>query len=152
NAGWNGSIPVGGTASFGFVASGPGTANPSNCTVNGGSCGGGPPPPPPPTGGPDTTPPSVPTGLALHGPSSSTSRRSWNASTDNRGVTGYEVRRDGSTILTSTTTSFTDTGLAANTTHTYAVRARDAAGNRSAFSGTVSGTTTNGGTIGGMNA
>src|SRR5205814_7766488 len=45
NAGWNGSIPSGGTASFGFVATGSGT--PGNCTVNGGACGGG-------GGGPDT--------------------------------------------------------------------------------------------------
>jgi Cellulose binding domain len=146
NANWNGSIAVGGTASFGFVAVGSGTATPSNCTVNNASCGGGPPPPP------DTTPPSVPGGLRVTGTTSSTISLAWNASTDNVGVTGYEVRRDGSTILTASGTSFTDVGLGANTTHSYVVRALDAAGNRSAFSGSVSGTTTSGGGPGGMNA
>jgi Cellulose binding domain len=137
NAGWNGTIPVGGTASFGFIGTGTGT--PTNCTVNGGSCGGGPPP------GPDTQPPSVPTGLQVTGTTSSTISLAWNASTDNVGVTGYEIRRDGSTIFSSSSTSFTDTGLGASTTHTYQVRALDAVPNRSAFSGSVSGTTTGGG-------
>jgi hypothetical protein len=147
NAGWNGAIAAGGTASFGFDVVGPnGTATPSNCTVNGGSCGGGP---------PDTTAPSVPGGLRVTGTTSSTISLAWNASTDNVGVTGYEVRRDGSTILTSSSTSFTDVGLAASSSHSYVVRAFDAAGNRSAFSGSVSGTTTAGGGGGGpagMNA
>ncbi len=147
NAGWNGTIAAGGTASFGFDAVGNGTAVPSNCTINGASCGGGPPPPP------DTTPPSVPGGLRVTGSASSTISLAWNASTDNVGVTGYEVRRDGSTILTASSTSFTDVGLAANTTHSYVVRAVDGAGNRSAFSASVSGTTTaGGGGTAGMNA
>ncbi len=144
NAGWNGTIAVGGTASFGFIATG--SATPTNCTVNGGSCGGGPAP------GPDTTPPSVPTGLRVTGTTSSSISLAWNASTDNVGVTGYEIRRDGSAIFSSSSTSFTDVGLGANTTHSYQVRALDAVPNRSAFSGSVSGTTTNGGGPAGMNA
>jgi chitodextrinase len=102
--------------------------------------------------GGDTTAPSVPANLRVTGASSSSISLAWNASTDNVGVSGYEVRRDGGTIFTSSTTSFTDTGLSANTTHSYVVRAFDAAGNRSAFSGSVSGTTTSGGGTAGMNA
>jgi hypothetical protein len=136
NVGWNGAVPVGGTASFGFVAGGSGTATPSNCVVNNASCGGGP---------PDTQAPTVPGGLRVTGSTGSSISLAWNASTDNVGVTGYEVQRDGATIITSSSTTVTDFGLAANSTHTYRVRALDAANNRSAFSGTVSGTTTNGG-------
>jgi hypothetical protein len=145
NANWNGSIPAGGTASFGFIATGSGT--PSNCTVNGGSCGGG-------GGGPDTQPPTTPTGLQVTSSDSSSISLSWTASTDNVGVAGYEVRRDGSQIFTTGATSFTDVGLGATTTHSYQVRALDAANNRSGFSGSVSGTTTSGGGGGpaGMNA
>ena len=143
NANWNGSVPAGGTASFGFVAAGNGTATPSNCTVNNASCGGGP---------PDTQAPTVPGGLRVTGVTGNSISLAWNASTDNVGVAGYEVQRDGSTIITSSTTSVTDFGLAANSTHTYQVRALDAANNRSAFSGSVSGTTTNGGGNAGMAA
>jgi cellulose 1,4-beta-cellobiosidase len=54
---------------------------------------------------------------------------SWTASTDNVGVTGYIVRRNGAQIATPAATSFADTGLSAATTYTYTVAARDAAGN-----------------------
>ena len=61
---------------------------------------------------------------------------SWNASTDNVGVTGYRVYRstNGSTYSlagTSTTTGFADLGLTAGTTYWYRVTAVDAAGNES---------------------
>jgi len=90
---------------------------------------------------PDTTPPSVPTGL--QGSAASTTRidLTWNASTDNVGVTGYEVRRDGALIATVPGTGYSDTGLGANTSYSYTVTARDAAGNTSAESGAVSVTT-----------
>ncbi len=82
----------------------------------------------------DTTPPSVPGGLTATAVSSSKVSLSWSASTDNVGVTGYIVRRDGAPVATPTTTSFADTGLSGSTTYTYAVAARDAAGNVSSFS------------------
>jgi fibronectin type 3 domain-containing protein len=66
----------------------------------------------------------------------------WANSTDNVGVTGYQVYRDGSFVGTVTTSWFIDSDLAASTTHTYQVRAVDAAGNRSAASITLSATTT----------
>ena len=98
----------------------------------------------------DTTPPSVPTGLAAGALSSSSIGLSWNASTDNTGgtgVAGYDVYRNGSLVASPTTTSYTSSGLAANTSYSFTVRARDNASpaNASAQSGAVSATTLNGG-------
>jgi hypothetical protein len=61
----------------------------------------------------------------------------WSASTDNVAVTGYEVFRGGTLVATVPTTHFLDSGLAANTSYTYQVRAVDAAGNRSAASSSL---------------
>ncbi|WP_283135245.1 glycosyl hydrolase family 18 protein [Rhizohabitans arisaemae] len=89
------------------------------------------------TGG-DPIAPSVPQNLRSGAPStSSTISLAWNASTDNVGVTGYEVSRGGSPLPTVTGTTFTDSGLNADTPYTYTVRARDAAGNWSAVSTSV---------------
>ena len=89
---------------------------------------------------PDTTAPSAPQGLAATATSSSAIDLSWSASTDDVGVNGYEVFRDGSAAAIGTTkgTTFTDTGLAADSTHSYAVLAVDAAGNRSPLSNIAS--------------
>jgi chitodextrinase len=95
------------------------------------------------TGGtymPDTTAPSVPTGLNVTGTTGSTISLAWTASTDNVGVTGYNIYRDGSKVGSSTATSFTDTGLVQGATHSYQVTAFDAAGNESAKSTAVNGT------------
>jgi chitodextrinase len=92
-------------------------------------------------GPPDTTPPSVPNGLAGTATSGTSVALTWNASTDNVGVASYTVFRNGSAIGTPTTTSFTDTGVSPSTTYSYAVSARDAAGNTSAWSVPVSVTT-----------
>jgi chitodextrinase len=89
----------------------------------------------------DTTPPSVPTGLTATAVSSSQINLSWQPSTDNVGVTGYNVYRGGSKIGTSTTTSYSDGGLTASTSYTYTVAAYDAAGNTSAQSAGASATT-----------
>ncbi|MGR6922250.1 glycosyl hydrolase family 18 protein [[Actinomadura] parvosata] len=99
-------------------------------------------------GGTDTTPPSVPGNLRSTGVSNSSVSLTWDAATDNVGVTGYEIYRGGTLVTTVTGTTHTDTGLTANTAYTYTVRARDAAGNRSASSTAVTATTT-GGTGGG---
>ncbi|GAB2978694.1 cellulase family glycosylhydrolase [Saccharothrix stipae] len=101
-------------------------------------------------GGPtDTTPPSTPGTPSASGVTSSSATLSWTASTDNVGVSGYDVVRVSGTAETaagsSTTTSTTITGLSAGTTYTFAVYARDAAGNRSTRSGTVNVTTQTGG-------
>ncbi|MET9629291.1 discoidin domain-containing protein [Lentzea sp. NPDC006480] len=89
----------------------------------------------------DTTPPSTPTGLASTGTTSSSVGLQWTASTDNVGVTGYEVLRDGNVVGTPAGTTFTDSNLASGTTFTYTVRARDLAGNVSGASNSVQATT-----------
>jgi fibronectin type 3 domain-containing protein len=96
------------------------------------------------TQGADLTPPSTPTGLTATGASASVIDLSWMASTDNFGVVGYKVFRDGGAteIATVTTgTSFSDGGLAVGSTHSYTVAAFDAANNQSAKSTSASATT-----------
>ncbi len=95
------------------------------------------------TQGNDTLPPTVPTALTATGSSTTSIDLNWTASTDNFGVTGYKVFRDGGAteIATVSTTSFSDTGLAVNSTHSYHVVAFDAAGNNSPNSNTASATT-----------
>ncbi|BCJ76792.1 hypothetical protein CS0771_63360 [Catellatospora sp. IY07-71] len=88
----------------------------------------------------DCTAPSAPT-LSTTGKSDTTVSLSWTASTDNVAVTGYEVFRGSTLVGSPTGTSFTDTGLTASTAYSYTVKARDAAGNRSAASNAVSVTT-----------
>ncbi|MEV4174088.1 PQQ-dependent sugar dehydrogenase [Nonomuraea sp. NPDC049709] len=114
---------------------------------------------PPATTGGDTTPPTAPAGLAASGTTATSTTLTWTASTDDVGVTGYDVLRAPGTsggafaqVGTSATTSYTDTGLSAGTAYRYQARARDAAGNLSPVSGTVTVTTTGGGTTGGCTA
>ena len=96
----------------------------------------------------DTTPPSTPGAPVAAGVTSSSLTLTWPASTDNVGVTGYLVFLRGSggdtQVATSSTASATLSGLAASTSYTYFVRARDAAGNVSAGSPTVTATTSAG--------
>ncbi|MEV6105009.1 cellulose binding domain-containing protein [Streptomyces sp. NPDC051940] len=137
NREYNGTLAPGASTTFGWVSAG--TGLPAGCTFNGASCAGG-------SGG-DTTPPSVPGGVSVGSATSSSLTVSWAASTDDSGsVAGYEVSRDGGSPVTVTGTSYTATGLAASTSYAFRVRARDAAGNLSAYSAAVSGTTTSGGT------
>lgn len=93
----------------------------------------------------DTEPPGVPQNLTVTGVSSSTVSMSWNPSTDNVAVAGYDVFRDGNLAATVTGTGHTVTGLDADTPYSFTVRARDAAGNVSAPSNPVSATTEGGG-------
>ena len=81
--------------------------------------------------------PSAPSNLVLSSVSSSTASLSWGASTDDTGVTGYRIFRDNIQVGTSTSLTFTNTGLTANTTYTYFVVAFDAAGNVSSRSNDV---------------
>lgn len=91
---------------------------------------------------PDTEAPTAPSAFQVT-PSSSSTRMdlSWSPSTDNIGVTGYRIQRDGAFVANVTGTSWTDTSaLAWATTYQYTVTAVDAAGNESAPA-TASGTT-----------
>jgi chitodextrinase len=96
------------------------------------------------TQGADTIPPTVPFNLVATGSSNTSIDLTWTASTDNVGVAGYKVFRDNAPveIATVTTTSFSDTGLAIGSTHSYQVSAFDAATNQSAKSNTATATTT----------
>ncbi|MFI6794021.1 cellulose binding domain-containing protein [Streptosporangium canum] len=89
----------------------------------------------------DTTPPSRPGTPAASAITSSGATLTWTASTDDTAVTGYDVYREaGATDVkagSSSSASFALTGLAADTSHTYYVIARDGAGNSSTASGPV---------------
>jgi chitodextrinase len=89
----------------------------------------------------DTTPPSTPAGLTAKAASSSQINLVWLASTDNVGVTGYRVYKDGALIGTTRSTSYASTGLSPSSSYTYAVAAYDAAGNVSPMSASASATT-----------
>jgi chitodextrinase len=92
---------------------------------------------------PDTTAPSVPAGLTATAASSSQINLTWSAATDTggSGLAGYKVFRSGTQIATTTTTSYSNTGLAASTTYSYTVAAYDGAGNTSPQSASASATT-----------
>jgi fibronectin type 3 domain-containing protein len=92
---------------------------------------------------PDTTPPSVPTGLSGSSANPTTAYLSWNASTDNVGVAGYNVYRDGALVATSANNYYQDSGLTEATPYTYAVQAFDLGQNKSAMSPSINVTTDN---------
>ncbi|WP_213450379.1 cellulose binding domain-containing protein [Rhizomonospora bruguierae] len=122
NASWAGNVPPGGTATFGFNATG--TGLPLRCTLNGAPCGGQPPT------DVDTVPPTAPTnartvtneGLWLE----------WDAATDDRGAVTYEVLESGMPYGTATEPRlFITSGILPPKLFIWAIRAVDAAGNRS---------------------
>jgi chitodextrinase len=84
-----------------------------------------------PIGPVDTTPPSIPTGLAKTSSTTTTLGVGWTASNDDVGVTGYDVYLNGNKVGTDTGTTHTFSGLDCATSYTVAVVARDAAGNTS---------------------
>jgi len=90
----------------------------------------------------DTTPPTVPTNLVLGIATSSSIGFTWDASTDNIGVTGYKVYVDGVFNQTVTSEFANVTGLSSNTSYNLSVSAIDAAGNESVQSSIIVGTTT----------
>ncbi|WP_439677865.1 discoidin domain-containing protein [Embleya sp. MST-111070] len=92
------------------------------------------------TSGPDTTAPSTPTSPKVTGTTPTGVSLAWTASTDNVGVTGYDILRDGVAVGTSVGTTYTDTGLTTGVSYSYTIRAKDAAGNLSAPSAAVIGT------------
>ncbi|MCR8643422.1 glycosyl hydrolase family 18 protein [Paenibacillus sp. N1-5-1-14] len=93
------------------------------------------------TGTPDTQAPSVPINVTVTSVTSNSVSLSWTASTDNVGVTGYDVYQGTTLAVSVTGTTATVGGLAASTAYTFKVLAKDAAGNKSAQSTGVTGTT-----------
>ena len=92
--------------------------------------------------GPDTQPPSVPAGLAAT-PQATSVSLSWQAASDNVGVTGYTIYRNGAALNTvsGSTLSYVDNTVSPQTNYSYRVDAFDAAGNHSAQSSPVAVTT-----------
>lgn len=95
----------------------------------------------------DTTPPSVPLGLTATTGGTAQINLAWSASKDNVGVTGYRIERCQGAGCTnfalqvataSAMSSYSDTGLAAGTSYSYRMRARDGAGNLSGYSSIAS--------------
>ena len=108
--------------------------NNANISVNAGS------------GTPDTVAPTAPT-LAASGTTATTTNLSWSGATDNVAVTGYDVYQGASLIGSTASATYTVTGLTPATTYSFSVKAKDAAGNASVSSNTVSVTTLSGGTV-----
>lgn len=98
------------------------------------------------SGGTDTIAPTAPTLLAS-GTTSTSTNLSWSGATDNVAVTGYDVYQGGSLIGSTASTSYTVTGLTPSTTYSFTVRAKDAAGNTSVSSNSVSVTTLSGSAV-----
>ena len=104
----------------------------------------------PDCGAADTTPPSAPTGLTATAQSDTQIDLSWNAATDNLGVTNYLIERcqgagcsDFTQFTTTLGTTYSNPGLTANTSYSYRVRAMDAAANRGGYSNIATTTTPN---------
>jgi len=87
---------------------------------------------------PDKTPPTAPTGLTGVSGNPTTVYLTWNASTDNVGVAGYYVFRNGVNVATTGPADYQDTGVTEATTYTYAVQAFDLGGNVSPSSQSIS--------------
>jgi chitodextrinase len=79
----------------------------------------------------DTTPPSTPTGLTVSNVSQTGASLGWAASSDDVGVTGYDVSVNGTTVTRTTSTNYAVGGLNCGTSYTLGVTAVDAAGNSS---------------------
>ena len=90
----------------------------------------------------DTAPPSTPANLTATATYKTKIDLSWDESTDNVGVTGYEIYRDGEPLVTiGPQTTYSDTSVLPGSTHTYKVRALDAQSNHSDFSNEATATT-----------
>ncbi|MBA6154937.1 endonuclease [Tenacibaculum sp. S7007] len=90
----------------------------------------------------DTQAPTAPTNLVASSITENSVNLNWSASTDNTGVTGYDVYNGANKITTINATSYSVTGLTASTAYTFSVKAKDAANNISTSSNTVNVTTT----------
>jgi chitodextrinase len=87
----------------------------------------------------DTQAPSVPAGVTATAPEAKKVVLKWTASSDNVGVKGYRISRDGVPLTTvEGNTTYTDATVLPSTTYSYRVAAYDAAGNTSINAAAVS--------------
>lgn len=100
----------------------------------------------------DRQAPTTPASLRLTERTRTTISIAWNASTDNIGVTGYRVSRNGTTIATVSTLTYTDSNITAGTTYSYSVTAVDANNNASSASTALSAMALRNGDANGDNA
>ncbi len=98
---------------------------------------------------PDDEAPTDPTNLVASNPTDNSIDLNWTTSTDNIGVASYDIYIDGSNDFNTTNTSFTVSGLTADTNYCFTVKALDASGNESEFSNQACEATTDNGTVGG---
>jgi len=91
------------------------------------------------TAAPDITPPTIPTNLLASIITQTSFKLDWNASTDNAGLAGYDVYRDGIKINPSllTTRTYNISGLSPAVTYSLTVKAKDINGNESAASDAI---------------
>jgi len=89
---------------------------------------------------PDSSPPSAPAGLSVSGLTQTGLTLTWNASSDNVGVTGYDVYSQGAKVGSATASSYSLSGLSCGTSYSLGVVAFDAAGNRSGQSSVTTST------------
>jgi hypothetical protein len=89
----------------------------------------------------DTAVPGTPGTPTLSAITTTAMTITWKASSDNVAVSAYDLYRGGVLVKSGVTSPYTDSGLTPNTPYTYTIKARDAAGNTSAASGSVTGTT-----------
>ena len=94
----------------------------------------------------DTEAPSTPSNLASSSITGTSVNLTWNASTDNTDVTAYNIYEGGSLLASTSSTSYTITGLSASTSYSFYVKAKDEAGNISNASNTINVTTDAGST------
>lgn len=87
---------------------------------------------------PDTTAPTSPANLTPGTITTDSISFTWSTSTDDKGVDGYKIFRNGAQVSSSSLASYNDTGLSPDTAYVYAVSAYDVAGNESAKSSTIS--------------
>jgi thermitase len=88
----------------------------------------------PTTPTPDTLPPSTPTNVNAVAPDSTKINISWGASTDNVGVSGYKVYKNGSFLTNTSNLNYSDTQVTSGLSYSYSVSAFDGAGNNSSLS------------------
>jgi len=90
----------------------------------------------------DEVKPTAPTNLLVSNISQFGCLLTWFASTDNIGVTGYNIYRNGTTLVGTTSgTSYNVNNLSCNSSYSFTVKAKDAAGNLSVASNAISITT-----------